>query len=201
MRRRGRSLSGRWRSTRRCSAPNIPTSRRASTTSPRCSWIRAISPGRGRSMGGRWRSKRRCSAPSIPIRREPQQPRGSVTKDRGGKRGRAAVREGDCHWRKCAWPGASAHPVLRSNVRAPAARYGAPRRGPDLPEPRSRYMRHQTARTTLGPRTPPASPPMGSTRSAAPARRRRCALASVSKETLARRRDIPCQAWIGASAL
>ena len=41
LRRRGRSSSARWRSARRRSAPNIPTPRRASTTSPSC-----FSPGR-----------------------------------------------------------------------------------------------------------------------------------------------------------
>ena len=42
---RGRSMSARWRSARRCSAPSIPTPRRVSTTSPICCWTRATSWG------------------------------------------------------------------------------------------------------------------------------------------------------------
>ena len=64
---RGRSMSARWRSARRCSAPSIPIRRQPQQ--PR----QLLRPGRlcrrhGRSTSARWRSARRRSAPSIPIR-------------------------------------------------------------------------------------------------------------------------------------
>ena len=67
---RGRSTSERWRSTRRRSAPSIPTLRRTSTTSRlSASSLRATSPGRDLSTSARWRFARRRSAPSIPLPR------------------------------------------------------------------------------------------------------------------------------------
>ena len=66
---RGRSMSARWRSAKRCWAPSIPIPRRASTTSPACFRTRATSPARGRCSSARWRSARRRSARSIPTPR------------------------------------------------------------------------------------------------------------------------------------
>ena len=94
---RGRSMSARWRSARRCLAPSIRTRRRASTTSPSCCRPRATSRGRGRSMSARWRSARRCLAPSIRTPRRASTTSPSCCRPRATSRGRG--RSMSARWR------------------------------------------------------------------------------------------------------
>ena len=156
-------------------------------------------------MNARWRSGRRCSAPSIPIRRAASTTSRSCLRPRATLRGRGHSMS--ARWRSARKCSAPSIPTRREVVRREQLgrlllATGTPVEALHLAEAAlSRRMQNGSGETIHGPRTRPPSPPMRSTCSAVLARPRRCARVMVSKEILARRRDIPCQASKGRSAL